>query len=111
MRHDSWIAGNIQGLNDIFSTSICLQAHKQFMREIQVDKAYEECSYNPKAKVPSCWSKVHEPTVQFLTEKRYAMLLLSGEPTIIIKYINSSINFQPDDTHAGEGQHSLISHS
>jgi len=63
---DSWIAGDIQGLYDIFTNRICLQGYQLFMSQMQEDKAYVELPHNPKSKVPSCWSEVYKPAVQFL---------------------------------------------
>jgi hypothetical protein len=78
---DSWIAGDIKGLDDIFKLRIRPQTYQLFMEDRHEERCYVETPYNANARVPACWSEVHEPALRFLTEERYVMMFM-GEPSV-----------------------------
>jgi len=71
---DSWIAGDIKGLEDIFQSRICPQSYDFFIYNDRQD--YADIPFSAKAQVPACWSETHEPALHFLSEEEYLRLFL-----------------------------------
>lgn len=75
---DSWIAGDIKGLEDIFKSHIRTQSYDFYLTPPPLARQYTELPYNANAKVPARWSETHEPALQYLSEERYLTLFMGG---------------------------------
>lgn len=78
---DSWIAGDIKGLQDIFKSRIRPQSYNFFIDNSHDQRRYADLPFSARAKVPACWSETHEPALQFLSEEKYLRLFI-GESSI-----------------------------
>jgi len=95
---DSWIAGNIEGLQGVFESRICPQSYDFYIHNSHDQRSYADLPLSAKAKVPACWSETHEPAVQFLSEETYLRLFM-GESSICLNYTYELI-FQVNDVGA-----------
>ena len=76
---DSWIDGDITGLDTNFTGSIMPSAISLLTSRNPADKRYIEIPYDEHAMMPDCWSEEHEPALRFLSEWQYN-LFQNGKP-------------------------------